>query len=308
MRHLPEPPTLPGRALGACQSDGRPRAFLARKASNETAADAHQDACIHNYLSNGAQQLRTTDAEAVVRASATSPAQPGDLAVVLALVLALALAPATAVQPANAGEEAALLIQRPGCVDQHGPPGVWIRSHPAAQAEDDTHDTQGRRLELRRRPDKHHDAPETRRRRRDQEPEEPEKLEPIEDEKVLVRSVLVSRQPKAHPVTQPENRRSGEEVVQRSLRPVRRRPRGAAQLRRRSADREPALYDALVATVESHLIDCGACAVAEWPWANATFSSDGHAPSQTCAISYHSSHRMPCCALISILYIFFRSG
>ena len=186
-------------------------------------------------------------------------------------MLALALAPATAVQPANAGEEAALLIQRPGCVDQHGPRGVWIRSHPAAQAEDDTHDTQGRRLELRRRPDKHHDAPETRRRRRDQEPEEPEKLEPIEDEKVLV-----SRQPKAHSVTQPENRRSGEEVVQRSLRPVRRRPRGAAQLRRRSADHEPALYDALVATVESHLIDCGACAVAEWPWVNATFSSDGH--------------------------------
>ena len=53
-------------------------------------------------------------------------------------------------------------------------------------------------------------------------------------------------------------------------------PRGAAQPRRRSADREPALYDALVATVESHLIDCGACAVAEWPWVNATFSSDGH--------------------------------
>ena len=33
MHYLPELPTLPGRAPGACPSEGRPRAFLARKAS-----------------------------------------------------------------------------------------------------------------------------------------------------------------------------------------------------------------------------------------------------------------------------------
>ena len=122
------------------------------------------DACKLLALSNRFRPRNNSrpkkDAAVVRPTSGTQPIAVATVAHALALYLAVVnTANTAAAQPAG---EAALFVQRQGSrVGQHSPRGSWLRSQPSA-LEVDTHDTQGGRLELRRRPDQHHNAPQTR--------------------------------------------------------------------------------------------------------------------------------------------------